>query len=310
MPQPGDEGWSWQDARLVAVDRGEDSGERRYEIGCMDVYHDLEAGDLGASYLPVAAFADETVATAFYHDLQREIHDQGLSTADVPDFAGQKAAVLNPEEAQWRGALAAEYTAYEYLRDLDALNRTLPLDTPPDPDQQVFFQAALDAGGAAAVREIEAPTTEGVAVVRDLFNALNAIGIEAEDFDPAKDPPPFYDQATGTAYWVGVFQPDREDRENCVASILSLGRHPETGEMQAQLAPCVPGDWDKSYGAAEYLIQVAQKGGIERCFDAAEGMALAADQRHLWETERGLPLDQEATRDLADYTAQNWEMEL
>jgi hypothetical protein len=107
-----------------------------------------------------------------------------------------------------------------------------------------------------------------------------------------------------------VFQPDKEDRDNCVTSILSLGRNPETGEMEAQLAPCVPGEWDKAYTAAEYLIQVAQKGGIDRCFDAAEGMALATDQRALWENERGVALEPEAARDIADYTREAWEMDL
>jgi hypothetical protein len=115
---------------------------------------------------------------------------------------------------------------------------------------------------------------------------------------------------TGTAYWIGVFQPDKDDRENCVTSILSLGRDAETGAMEAQLAPCVPGDWDKAYSAAEYLIQVAQKGGIEQVFDTAEGMALATDQRERWENKRGLLLESDAARDIADYTRDNWEMEL
>jgi hypothetical protein len=139
---------------------------------------------------------------------------------------------------------------------------------------------------------------------------LNAIGIQAENFDPTADPPPFYDADTGTAYWIGVFQPDKDDRENCVTSILSLGRNPETGEMEAQLAPCVPGDWDKAYSAAEYLIQVADRGGIEQLFDTAEGMALATDQREFWETERGMPLESDAARDIADYTRDTWEVEL
>jgi hypothetical protein len=95
-----------------------------------------------------------------------------------------------------------------------------------------------------------------------------------------------------------------------VTSILSLGRNPETGEMEAQLAPCVPGEWDKAYASAEYLIQVAQKGGIDRCFDAAEGMALATDQRELWENERGVALEPDAAREIADYTRDAWEVEL
>ena len=84
----------------------------------------------------------------------------------------------------------------------------------------------------------------------------------------------------------------------------------ETGEMEAQLAPCVPGDWEKAYSAAEYLIGVAQKDGLEHCFNAAEGMALATDQRDFWDSQRGLSLDQEVARDLGDYTANTWEVDL
>ena len=142
------------------------------------------------------------------------------------------------------------------------------------------------------------------------FQALSAIGIQAENFDPNADPPPFYDAQTSTAYWIGVFQPDKDDRENCVTSILSLARNPETGEMEAQLAPCVPGDWDKAYSSAEYLIQVADRGGIEQLFDTAEGMALATDQREFWETERGVPLEADATHDIAETTRDTWQVEL
>jgi hypothetical protein len=71
----------------------------------------------------------------------------------------------------------------------------------------------------------------------------------------------------------------------------------------------VPGDWDKAYSAAEYLIQVARKGGIEPVFDTAEGMALATDQREFWETERGVALEPEATREIADFSRETWEVE-
>ena len=44
------------------------------------------------------------------------------------------------------------------------------------------------------------------------------------------------------------------------------------------LAPCVPGDWDRPYEACEHLLNAVDKGGRKKCcFDAAEGMALAAD---------------------------------
>ncbi len=304
QPEPADEGWGWHDARLIGVERETDNGTR-YEIGAMDLYANVNTGDLGGSYLPVASFEDVDVAAAFYHNLQEKMHDQGLPAYQVPEFAEARAAEMNPEPENWRGATPEEYAAYEHLRDLedgDIGGRDEPPDTALDP----LIQTAIELGGVVVESEVETPQIEDGSA----FQALSAIGIEAENFDPAQDPPPFYDAETGTAYWIGVFQPDKEDRENCVTSILSLGRNPETGEMEAQLAPCVPGEWDKAYNAAEYLIQVAQKGGIDRCFDAAEGMALATDQRELWENERGVALEPDAARDIADYTRDAWEVEL
>src|SRR5258708_37225591 len=54
-----------------------------------------------------------------------------------------------------------------------------------------------------------------------------------------------------------------EDPKNCVASVLSLGRNPETGELEAQLAPCVPGDWDKAFESSQHLLSVMERGGID-----------------------------------------------
>lgn len=293
-------------ACLVGVERESDEGVR-YEIGAMDVYANVHTGDLGGSYLPIASFEDVDAAAAFYHNLQKQIHDRGLPAYQVPEFAEQQAFAIRGEPENWRGAIPEEYAAYEHLRDLEDGSIT-ERDEPPDHAVDPLIRTAMELGGVVVEPDVETPAPE----IEDqsAFQALSAIGIEVENFDPAKDPPPFYDAETGTAYWIGVFQPDKEDREHCVASILSLGRNPGTGELEAQLAPCVPGDWEKAYSAAEYLIQVAQKGGIDRCFDAAEGMALATDQRELWENERGVALEADAAREIADYTREAWEVEL
>lgn len=63
-PEPSDESWSWHDARLIGVDRGEDAGAGRYEIGAIDLYADADTGDLGGSYLPIAAVAARSSAPA------------------------------------------------------------------------------------------------------------------------------------------------------------------------------------------------------------------------------------------------------
>jgi hypothetical protein len=301
-PEPEDARWSWRDARLIGVERSEDDASARYEIGAIDLYINPDSGDLGGSYLPIAAFSDEAPADAFYHDLQRQIHEQGLTPWQVIDFAESMALAMNPEPETWRGAQPAEYAAYDYLSDLESG----VTDEPPLESIDPLIQTAIELGGVVVEQEVEPiPRVDEAA-----FEALNAIGVQAENFDPLANPPPFHDPATGVSYWIGVFQPDRDDRENCVTSILSLGRNLETGAMEAQLAPCAPGDWDKAYASAEHLIQVAQKGGIEQVFDAAEGMALATNQREQWDTERGLPLETDATRDLADFTRDAWEAEL
>lgn len=303
-PESTDRQWAWHDARLIGVDRGADAGADRYEIGAIDLYANADTGDIGGSYLPITAFGDETAATARYHDWQAQIHAERLAPYQVSNFAEARAFEMNSEPANWRGAEPVEYAAYEYLRDLEAFDAALA-DDPPQEAIDPLLQTAMQLGGVLVEPEVEPVVEEEAA-----FEALNAIGVQAENFDPSADPPPFYDADTGTAYWIGVFQPDKDDRENCVTSILSLGRNPETGAMEAQLAPCVPGDWDKAYSAAEHLIQVAGKGGIEGVFDTAEGMALATDQRDLWDTERGVTLEPEATREIADYTREQWEMEL
>lgn len=39
-------------------------------------------------------------------------------------------------------------------------------------------------------------------------------------------------------------------------------------------------------------------------------MALATDQRGLWEADYGIPLEPDAAQDLADYTRNEWEIDL
>jgi hypothetical protein len=302
-PEPSEEEWLWHDARLIGVEREADDGVH-YEIGCMDVYTNVNTGNLGATYLPVASFDDVDVAMLFYHNLERQIHEGDVPVSGISTFVEGAAREMNPYMENWRNAEPEEYTAYEAMQVLE------PYDLDELPLQAIdpLIETAAHLGGVLIEHDAEraAPEFED----RTAFQALNAIGIEAENFDPAKDPPPFYDAETGMAYWIGVFQPDKDDHENCVTSILSLGRNPDTGEMEAQLAPCVPGDWDKAYSAAEYLIGVAQKGGIDRCFDAAEGMALATNQRDLWEEERGIALENEVANEIAQYAHESWEVAL
>ncbi len=128
--EPLDEDWGWHDARLIGVERETEDGTR-YEIGALDVYANVNTGDLGGSYLPVASFEDVDVAAAFYHNLQEQIHDQGLPAYQLPEFAEQQAFAMNPEPEIWRGATPEEYAAYEHLRDLED-GSIAGRDEPPD----------------------------------------------------------------------------------------------------------------------------------------------------------------------------------
>ena len=302
-----EDGWGWHDAAIVAIGRVLEDGEQeQYSIGAVDLYANVHMGDLGGSYIEIETFDDIDQAAAYYHELQEDIHERGLLPFQLVDYAGERAAeraAARGEPApEWRGAADVEYAAYDEMRSLDAP------DLPPDDlDLEAIFAGDVpDLNELFGDEDAPAPSVDETAA----FKALREIGIAAEGFNPDADPPPFIDPDTGTAYWIGVFQPDRDDPENCVTSILSLGRDPDTGEMEAQLAPCVPGDWDKTHEAAEYLLGVVEKGGIERAFETAEGMALATDQRELWEAERGLPLEPGAAQELADYTREEWEIDL
>ena len=140
-------------------------------------------------------------------------------------MSGQRNAPLNAYPApEWRSARDVEYAAYEEMRSLDS---PIALDLPSD-------DLELD---ALFPDDMNTPTQSGESPT---FKALRDIGITADGFDPETDPPPFIEPETGTAYWIGVFQPDKHDPENCVTSILSLGRNPDTGEVEAQLAPASP----------------------------------------------------------------------
>ena len=296
-----DDGWGWHDATIVAVGRVLEDGEHeQYSIGAVDLYANVYTGDFGGSYLEIETFDDIEEAAAYYHELQADFHERGLLPFQLVDYVTNRAAeqaVARGEPAPaWRGATSLEYAAYDEMRSLDAPGVS---DLPPDDlDRDANFRGAVFGQNNRSDDEAGA------------FKALHDIGITAEDFDPDVDPPPFVDLETGMAYWIGVFQPDQDDPHYFVTSILSLSRDPETGEMTAQLAPCVPGDWEKAHEAAEYLLSVIERGGIDRAFETAEGMALATDQRELWEAERGLLLEPNAAQELADYTREQWELDL
>ncbi len=272
-----DDGWHWQDAALIAVERASRDGTNpEYAIGAVDLYANARTGDLGGSYLEIGTFDDVDHAAKFYHDLQTDIDTRMLLPFQLVDFAADAAKARGIESPAWRSARPAEYAAYEAMRNLD----TVPM--PDLPPADFVFGAP------------EVPSTHPA------LDALREIGLSSDGFDPMGNTPPFVDPESGTSYWIGIFQPDKDDPSNCVASILSVGRNPDTGGTEAQLAPCAQGDWEHANQAAEHLLGAIEKGGIDRCFDLADGMALASGQRDLWQNAQGIALEADTARELAD----------
>ena len=117
---PSDSAWSWHDAALVGVERTNEAGATSYEVGCVDLYANPQTGDLGGNYLKLDSFDDVDGAAAFYHDLQRTIHDQRLPPFYVAEFAARRAAERagehNLEAPTWTPCSPAEYAAYEEIR--------------------------------------------------------------------------------------------------------------------------------------------------------------------------------------------------
>ena len=305
---PAQDAWSWLDARFVGLEQIDGNGVLMgYEVGCVDLYADTQSGDLGGLFLPVQRFIPDEIeqAEGLFNRLNNYAYDQGLGAHDLPDLAERAAAKIAGREGldtpQWRALTPNEYALFE--REFGLIQEPEP-DIPPEYAHDELLRTAYELGGVAIEVE-EEPDYYPAA------QAMEEIGLSADGFDPDTDPPPFYDQATNTAYWIGVYQPDPDDREVCVASILSLTRDPDSGAYEAQLAPCVVGDWDKAYEASEHLIGIAERSDdIERVFEAAEGMAIATQQRDDWQHERGVELEPESAQDIGAYAAQQWELDL
>jgi hypothetical protein len=299
--------WAWLEARFVGLELHDPGGNLSgYEVGCVDLYANTETGDLGGSFLRVQAFEPDEIVQAedLFSRLNGYAYDKDLAAYDLPDLAEKAAAKIGVREnltpPEWRGLTPDEYGLFE--REF-GLSQDVEQDMPPDHAQADLVRTAYELGGVEAEME--------VAELHSAAQALTGIGLSAGDFDPDRDVPPFYDETTQTAYWIGIYQPDPDDRETCVASILSLTRDPESGAYEAQLAPCVAGDWEKAYQSSEHLIGIAQRSDdIERVFEAAEGMAIAADQRQEWLHERGVALEPRSAQVVGEYVTQQWEMDL
>ncbi len=305
-PEPPDT-WSWLDARFVGLEQVDGNGDLTgYEVGCVDLYADTVSGDLGGTFLCVQSFGPDELDQAedLFYRLNTYAYDQGMGAHDTPDLAERVAAKIAGREGldtpRWRELTPGEYALFE--REFGLAQEHEP-DFPPEYAHDDLLRTAYELGGVAV--DIQEPDHYPAA------QALEQMGLSAGGFDPDQDMPPFYDAQTNTAYWIGVYQPDPDDRDICVTSILSLTRDPDSGTYEAQLAPCMVGDWDKAYEASEFLIGIAGRcDDIQRVFEAAEGMAIATQQRDDWQHERGVELEPASSQSIGDYATQTWELEL
>jgi hypothetical protein len=299
--------WNWLDARFVGMENVDPSGQiTGYDIGCVEVYSNTRTGNLGGAFLPIQAFKPEELEQAedLFQRLNGYTYDQGLAAHELPAMAEKVATRIAERAGQepptWRGLTPDEYELYG--REWGLTQASDP-DMPPDRAHDDLRRTAYELGGVEA--EI------GANELHPAAQALTGIGLTSGDFDPDRDIPPFYDETTQTAYWIGIYQPDPDNHETCITSILSLSRDPDSGTYEALLAPCAVGDWDKAYEASEHLIGIAQRSDdIERVFEAAEGMAIAGDQRQEWQQDRGVLLEPDSAQTVGEYAAQQWELDL
>jgi hypothetical protein len=285
------------DAQFVKLERHDETGQvTGHAVGCLEVSANVANGGYTGRYLEIARFEDAAEAERLHQELRSAIDSGGLPTYAVNDYAD----FVTRERGMpltWREVGPEALAPF-----LEGLESEPSADEPPLDLHESLVQVAVDASNPERDVALNAASPAS--------NALSAIGIEADDFNPDRDPPHYYDPETSTAYWIGIFQPDGDDPERCVASILSLGPNPATGTLEAQLAPCAPGDWNQTFESSQRLLNVMEREGIDACFLAAESMAVATDQRDLWETGRGMALEPDYAEQAAEYAHETWELDL
>jgi hypothetical protein len=276
------------DARVVGFERIDPDGSvLGYSVGVLERCEESPGVTTGR-YLEVVQLADLDEAMTRYRELDDLARDNDIPPYLLGEFA-RYAARESGLPGRWRDTSSDELEQVELLT-----GERVPLEL-----------ADLEDADAASV---PAMTRDGRG--QEAFWALHAIGLQAEDFDPDADPPPFYDPATGAAYWIGIYQPDLTDPERCFTGILSLGRDGRDGELEARLALCAPGDMEQATRAGEHLLTVMEREGLDACFLAAESMAIATEQRERWGNERGMPLAQTFAEEAASYARETFDIEL
>ncbi|GIK64413.1 MAG: hypothetical protein BroJett018_22070 [Chloroflexota bacterium] len=244
-----------------------------YAVGIMEVWHDPQTGDQKGAYLHMADAPHLERAEEMRNNIYRMADEARVSDPDLGNFAHgliqQRGEWWPLTDAQWE---VVDNTLTPDMPDFQAEATWVARD-------QLLAQTVAVSGAELAREEIDQP--------HELQAVMRGLGLQAEDFDPASIPPPLFDESTNTAYWIGVYQPDPNNSNEAITSILSIHQD-EAGQPIAHLAPVATGDWNHAYRTAEYLLGVAERTqDVGQVLDTAEAMALATQQRDLW----GTPLE-------------------
>lgn len=244
--------WSLQHTGIVIEEVAD-----HYAVGVLEVRQDPFTGEQSGAYLHLADAPHFERASEMRDNLYTLADEADISDPDFGDFAHG----LIKGRGTWQPMTETHWQLTE------------PAAEPPD-----FMEDAAWEAKDRQLREVFALTARE--------DPLREAGLQAEGFDPLTHPPPLFDESTGTAYWIGVYQP-AEDTQ-AITSLLSIGP-----DDTAHLAPVAIGDYDHAYRTADYLLAVAERTqDIGQVLDAAEGMAVATQQRGFWENPQGIPVEE------------------
>ncbi len=277
LPIERDSSWRLQHTGILIEEVfADEPTPDHYAVGVVEVWQDPQTGDQTGTYLHMAdaphlARAEEMRSNIYHLADEAEVAD-----ADLGDFAHG----LIKQGGEWQPLTDTQWKI---------VDQSLAPDTPDFQDDATW--AARDRL-LAQVFEVSRDELERDEIdqTHELQTVMRGLGLQAEDFDPANTPPPLFDESTNTAYWIGVYQPDPTNPNEAITSILSI-QQDDNGQPLAHLAPVATGDWDHAYRTAEYLLGVAERTqDVGQVLDAAEGMAVATQQRELW----GMPVEPES----------------
>jgi hypothetical protein len=247
---------------IEAIQPDPDADPTGYAVGVVEVWGNPHTGDQSGAYLHMADAPHLERA----EEMRRNIY-RLADEADVPDHQfGDFAHGLIQGRGAWQHLTETQWNL---------------VDNPPAPDTPDFLDDVLWEARDQMLTQVFEMAADEPRFAPDVAQAMADVGIQIKDFDPASTPPPLFDEGTNTSYWIGVFQnPERPN--HTVTSILSIR------DDEARLAPVATGDFERAYQTAEYLLKVAERTqDVGQLLDAAEGMAVAAQHREMWNMEVG-----------------------